>query len=103
RKFMSAIYGNLAVTGNLQPTTISQPANSVGDANIQTPAAGASGIQTSKTNKRYHVGYDQPEGTPVVTESRIKFITKGTAAVILAVNAALKVACIGAATITVDV
>jgi hypothetical protein len=99
---MSTINGNLYVAGILQPAQLAAPPNSIGDSSVITPAAGVAGIQTSKTNHRQHVRYSQAEGAAVVTESRIVWITHGTAGTVISLNGALKVACIGAATITVD-
>jgi hypothetical protein len=99
---MSSINGNLFVAGILQPTNFSPPALCIPDAAVSMPAGGASGIQTAKMNHRQHVRHNQAEGVAVVTETRQVWITNGTAGVVNSFKAQLKVANIGAATITID-
>jgi hypothetical protein len=94
--------GNVFVAGTLQCNTFVCPAGSIADAGVASPSAGASGIQTSKLNHRYPITYNQPEGSAATSATVIAWIVKGTASVMIALDAALKVACIGAATITVD-
>ncbi len=69
----------------------------------QRPRRRASGVQTSKLNHRQHARYSQPEGTAVISEQRIVWITKGTGGTIVGFNVATKTACTGAGTITVNV
>lgn len=94
--------GNVLIQGTLTASGFVAPSGCITPSNIATPAAGGNGIDISKLNHRNKAPYSQPEGTAVVTETRIIAITHGTVGVIVALNAALKVACVGAATITID-
>jgi len=95
------ITGDVVIRGNLQPSTISQPANSIADVNVGTPAAGAAGVASSKLNHRYHKHWPQPN-TTATTETRPLFITYGTSGTLVAFKAGSIAPCAGAATITID-
>jgi len=93
---------NLVVQGTLSPAGFNAPAGSIGSAGIATPGAGAAGIVSSKLNHRFKRWLGQAEGAAVVSQTEIVSITYGTAGAIVALQAILKVACAGAATISVD-
>lgn len=97
------IPGSVVITGTLSPTTITLPAGCIADTNVATPAGGAAGISTAKLNCRTHVRYNQPEGTSVVTESRIVWITHGTSGAFVSFTAQDKVASSGGDTVTINV
>lgn len=97
------IPGNVQVSGTASLGGLSAPAGCITNSNIATPASGADGIFTTKLDHRQHIRYNQPEGTAVATETRQVFITFGAAGTIKAVNAIMKTANSGGATVTVDV
>jgi hypothetical protein len=99
---MSTVNGDLYISGILRPAGLIPPVLSVPDSAIALPGAGVSGVQASKLNHRQHVRHNQAEGAAVVTETRLVWITSGAAGNLNSFKAQLKVANIGAATVTVD-
>src|ERR1700728_133159 len=61
------IGGNMLVQGTLTASGFVAPSGCISPSNIATPAAGAAGIDSSKLNHRFHVPYNQPEGTAGVS------------------------------------
>lgn len=95
--------GPVVVTGNLSSSTFSAPAGCISDAAVVVPSAGANGINTTKLNHRQHVRYSQAEGTSIVTETRIVWLTNGTQASFISARAIEKTATSGGDTVTVDI
>ncbi len=87
------------VNGALGAKTFTPPAGSVADAGIQALA----GVQASKLQHQYQPCYKQDLGAIVASvTSAMIHIVRGATGVIVTFSAALHTACLGAATVTVD-
>lgn len=96
---MSRIEGNLIVTGRMTPQTgLDIPASSVTDAAVHPTAA----ISAAKLQHQFEPVYAQASATTAFTESRVLHVVRGATATVEAFHAGSVVACLGAATITVD-
>ncbi len=93
--------GDLVLTGTLIPGGLLAPAGCISASNIGSPAAGQPGVASSKLNHRQHRVYAQANAT-IVTATIPVWLTYGTAGTVLSFKAGSIVACIGAATVTVD-
>lgn len=94
---MNIIDGDLRVRGAIIPDSMAIPANSVGDTQFNS----ATPLTASKQVHQYVQKYAQDHGAVVATKTSGIHIAHG-AGTITALVAALKTACIGAATVVVD-
>jgi hypothetical protein len=96
----SRIESDLFVAGTLTARSFSPPALSVGNAAVASAAAGA-GISDLKLEHQHHFAYAQANTTAVTITIPVKAVY-GTVGALISLKAGTIVACIGAATITVD-
>lgn len=93
----SRVDGDLVVSGNFKAGSMQLPANSVGNGQ----ADAANPIGADKLIHQHRKQYSQKHGTAVVTERMPIHIAWG-AGTLYAFRANLRVACVGAATVVVD-
>lgn len=90
--------GDLYVRGTLVPSKLSVPAGALKDAGVAADA----NIGPSKVKQLNRLQYNQAHGVAAASETRIICPgIRGTTGTVKRVRAALTVACIGAATITI--
>jgi hypothetical protein len=93
----SVTQGDLYVNGNLAAASFTAPTGSITDAMIQ----GNAGIDATKLDHQHQPVYAQPHGTAAITERQVIHVAK-SAGEVVQIQAGVVVACVGAATITVD-
>lgn len=98
----STLYSDLLVVGQITCKTFSPPAACINDTAISAPSSPPNAIAASKLRHRHAAHYAQPNAT-ATTETKAVHVVRGTNATINEVVAGSIVACIGAATITLDV
>lgn len=89
--------GDLYLGGRFTPSHMTYPANEITDAAVSSVA----GIGAEKLEHQYEKVYSQPN-TTATAETRIIHVVHGDTATVLEFEAGSIVACVGAATITVD-
>jgi hypothetical protein len=94
---MNRIEGDLLVTKSVQCGSIKLPANAVGDAVFNT----ADPLTAEKAEHQYMPGYSQPSGSAVTSYTGPLFVARA-AGTVEEFRAGSIVACVGVATITVD-
>lgn len=94
----SILPGDLTVNGQVSCTGFYVSAGVITDAMM---AAGAK-VATTKLRHRHQKHYNQESATTAVSEARVIHLVKGTTGSLVDITAGNVVACIGAATITVD-
>ena len=99
---LTTISSDVLIVGSLSSKTFSPPAGCINDTAIAAPSAPASAIATSKVRHRFEPFMAQPN-TTATTETKTVHVVRGTAGTINEVVAGSIVACIGGATITLDV
>ncbi|MDP9175628.1 MAG: hypothetical protein M3O30_17430 [Planctomycetota bacterium] len=97
----SVIDSDMVVRGAFSCQSFLPPVLCIPDTAVAQPSAGAKGIAAAKLNHRQHVRYNQANVT-AFTETRPVWVNNGTVSNLLTVRAGLIVACIGAATVTID-
>ena len=95
---LSVINSDVQIQGNLYAKGFTPPAGSITDSSINA----AAGIQTTKMRHRYTKFAVQPNVTDT-TETKGIHVVRGSTATVMEVVAGTIAACIGGATITVDV
>lgn len=91
--------GDLHVAGSLSAQTLVPSAGCVTDASV----LAATNVAASKLEQQKHVHFSQVHGSAATTERRVVYIVRGATATIQEARFGVTVACIGAATITIDV
>lgn len=86
------------INGNLSAKTFTPPSGSVGDAAI----AGAAGIDATKLDHQHQDLVTQAHGTAATTERRVIKVVRGATAAVVAFRCGVVVACVGAATISIQ-
>jgi len=94
----SRIEGDVFINGNLRPKSFSPPAESITNAAIKA----AAGIEAEKTEHLHRQIYAQESDTTAAAESRVVHVVYGATGDVVAFEAGIVVACIGDATITID-
>ena len=92
----TVVEGAMTVTGRLTPKQLDIPAETLTDAGVSSSA----GIGTAKLKHRYRANFNQPN-TTATTETRVVHVAR-VAGTIRDFLAGSIVACIGAATIVLD-
>lgn len=95
----NVIAGNLTVQGRLTPAQIGLPATCVGNNQINP----SDPPQAVNLQHQHQKTYGQPTGAVVASATRQPLHLAYGAGTVVAVRAKLAVACVGAATVTVDV
>lgn len=90
--------GDLRVTGDLSSKTLQIPASTIVNSHISS----AAGISASKVEHRLTKTYSQELDTTSVSEERVLHIVYGATGDIISFEAGSSTACVGDATITVD-
>lgn len=90
--------GDVFIAGNLSARTMSIPADTIDDADIKA----AADIAATKLEHQHQKGYAQESDTAAAAEDRVVHAVYGTAGTVVAFEVGVVVACIGDATITVD-
>lgn len=94
----STVDGDLVVRGNVSGNGFNLPGNSVGDTEHDSNRP----LETNKTLHQYTPRLSQAHGTAAVAERRVVHVARGVGS-LLEVRLGLVVACVGGATVTVDV
>jgi hypothetical protein len=89
---------DLVVQGTLAPTRMNYPAGSVDNAAVKTLA----GIDATKLVHIHRAVYAQPSGSVSAAEAKVVHVVHGATATLVGFKAGSVTACVGAATITVD-
>jgi hypothetical protein len=93
------IEGDMIVTGNLQPVKLSPPNGSIANAAIA--AAPGNYVDSDKLEAQRTLGWAQPN-TAATSETRTLHVVYGLTGQVAAFQAGSIAACIGAATVTID-
>lgn len=89
---------NLRVQGHVACTTLGVPAGTVTDAMVN----GSAAVSASKCQQQYSKGYNQAHGSAAASARFPVHVARGATGTVVAFRAGVVVACIGAATIDVD-
>lgn len=93
--------GDTHVAGTLSCETFTAPDSCIGDDQIETPSGTDNGVRATKSQQQYVICYGQ--NATAVTERRVVHTVYGAVSSLVDVDAGAGVACVGAATVTVDV
>ncbi|SRR6266849_5637342 len=97
------INNNLYVAGNISSQTMTIPAASVGDGQVQTASPASGSIQATKLQHQWEDVYAQgSSSTTAAADQKTLHVVRGTTGVVVDYRAGCVVPCVGNATITVD-
>lgn len=89
---------DIYINGNLSPKTFTPPAGCIDD----TAVKAAAGIQASKLQHQHEPQYNQVHGSAATTVRQVLHVVKGATGTLEKFRAGVVVACIGAATISIQ-
>lgn len=95
---LTRLDGNVFVNGNLQSTSMDIPAGTITNSDVNASAD----IDATKLEHEHRKHVNQVHGSAATTERRVIHTVKGTTGTVVAFRCGVVVACVGAATIDID-